>query len=148
MKTPFLLGRVLFGGFFLYSGINHIVNRKSFAQYASTKKVPLPDLAVTGTGVALILGGASILLGIKPKFGAAAIIGFLAGVSPVMHDFWQAQDPNQRTNDMINFGKNMALLGGAAALAAVEEPWPSSIPLAQPGKLQRARRIIRRTIAA
>jgi uncharacterized membrane protein YphA (DoxX/SURF4 family) len=48
------------------------------------KKVPLPDVAVTSTGAVLILGGASILLGVKPKYGAAALAGFLLGISPVM----------------------------------------------------------------
>jgi len=28
MKAPFLIGRILFGGFFLYSGINHLRQRK------------------------------------------------------------------------------------------------------------------------
>ncbi len=30
---------------------------------------------------------------------------------------------------MINFSKNMALLGGALALMGVEEPWPASVPV-------------------
>lgn len=132
MKIPFLLGRILFGGFFLYNGINHFKQRKSLAQYAKGKNVPLADIAVPATGAALLVGGSSILLGIKPKLGALAIIGFLASVSPTMHDFWKQQDPGQRMNDMINFSKNMALLGAAVALMAVEEPWPASVPLAQP----------------
>ena len=118
------------------------------SEYAGSKNVPMPEVAVTASGAALIVGGTSILLGLKPKLGAAAIIGFLAGVSPIMHDFWRAEDPNQRTNDMVNFFKNMALLGGAAALAAVEEPWPASVPVAQPGRLERARRALRQSIAA
>ncbi|HEU5412247.1 MAG TPA: DoxX family protein [Candidatus Angelobacter sp.] len=132
MKIPFLLGRIVFGGFFLYNGINHFKQRKSLAQYAKGKNVPLADIAVPATGAALMVGGSSILLGIKPKLGALAIIGFLASVSPTMHDFWKEQDPSQRMNDMINFGKNMALLGAAVALMAVEEPWPASVPVAQP----------------
>jgi uncharacterized membrane protein YphA (DoxX/SURF4 family) len=132
MKIPFLIGRLIFGGFFIYNGIHHFQERKNLAQYAGAKKVPLPDVAVPATGAMMIAGGASILLGIKPKLGAAAIIGFLAGVSPFMHDFWKAEDPNQRMNDMINFGKNVALLGAALALMSVEEPWPASVPLAQP----------------
>jgi uncharacterized membrane protein YphA (DoxX/SURF4 family) len=132
MKIPFLLGRIVFGGFFLYNGINHLVQRKSLAQYAKSKKVPAADLAVPASGAALIIGGSSILLGIKPKWGALAIMGFLASVSPTMHDFWKAEDPNQRMNDMINFSKNLALLGAALALMAVEEPWPASVPVAQP----------------
>lgn len=132
MTLPFLLGRMVFGGYFLYSGINHFKQRKTLAQYASAKKVPAPDVAVVVSGAALMIGGTSILLGVKPKYGALAILGFLASVSPVMHDFWRIEDPGQRMNDMINFTKNMALLGGALALMGVEEPWPASVPVGRP----------------
>jgi hypothetical protein len=81
---------------------------------------------------------------VKPKLGAAALIGFLAGVSPIMHDFWREQDPNKRMEDMIQFTKNMALLGGTMAFMAVEEPWPASVPMAQPSKLERIRKVVRR----
>jgi len=140
MKAPFLIGRLLFGGYFLYAGINHFKNSSSMAQYAGAKHVPAPELMVKLTGAALTVGGTSILLGIKPKLGTAAVIGFLAGVSPVMHDFWRAEDPGQRMNDMINFTKNMALLGGALALMGVEEPWPSSVPV---GKKMGSRRLLK-----
>ena len=148
MKAPFLLGRLVFGGFFLYSGIHHFVDRKMLAQYAAAKKVPLPDVAVMASGAMMIMGGASILSGVKPKWGTLAIMGFLAGVSPAIHDFWSHQDPNQRQAEMVNFTKNLALLGGALALMGVEEPWPVSVPVAQPNALQRARRFARRKIAA
>ena len=95
MKTPFLIGRLLFGGFFLYNGINHFKERRNLAQYAKAKNVPAPEVAVAATGAALIFGGASLLLGIKPKMGGMAIAGFLAGVSPVMHNFWKQQWANQ-----------------------------------------------------
>jgi uncharacterized membrane protein YphA (DoxX/SURF4 family) len=139
MKIPFLIGRILFGGYFLYNGINHFVNRSALAQYAGAKKVPKPDVAVPITGGLLIAGGASVLLGLHPKYGAAAIIAFLAGVSPVMHDFWR-QDAQQRQADLINFTKNLALLGAAVALAGVEEPWPASVQAAKPGPVETAKR--------
>jgi len=148
MKAPFLLGRLVFGGFFLYSGIHHFVDRKMLAQYAAAKKVPVPDVAVMASGAMMIMGGASILSGVKPKWGTLAIMGFLAGVSPMIHDFWSHQDPNQRQAEMVNFTKNVALLGGALALMGVEEPWPVSVPVAQPNTLERARRFARRKIAA
>ena len=127
MKVPFLLGRLMFGGFFLYSGIHHFKEYKSMAQYAGMKQVPVPEAAVLGTGALLTLGGASILLGAKPKLGGLAILTFLAGVSPTMHDFWNDKDPNQKQNNMVNFMKNMALLGGTLALMGVDEPWPASV---------------------
>ncbi len=132
MKIPFLLGRLVFGGYFIFSGLNHFKEREQMKQYAAAKNVPMPDVAVLGTGAVMMLGGASILLGIKPKWGAAAIMGFLVGVSPIMHNFWDMEDPQQRQNDMINFTKNMALVGAGMSLMAVEEPWPASVPVAQP----------------
>ncbi len=148
MKAPFLLGRLVFGGYFLYSGIHHFLDRKMLSQYAASKRVPMPDIAVPATGAALVIGGASILLGVKPKLGTLAVMGFLAGVSPLMHDFWRQQEPGQRQAEMINFTKNMALLGGALALMGVEEPWPASVPVAQPTPLERARKFARRKVAA
>ncbi len=143
MRVPFLIGRLMFGGFFLYNGINHFKKSREMSQYAGVKKVPKPDLAVKATGAVLIAGGTSILLGIKPKLGAMAILGFLAGVSPVMHDFWKQQEPQQRMNDLINFTKNLALAGGAMALMGVEEPWPASVPVLQPSRRNRVKRFLR-----
>jgi putative oxidoreductase len=137
MKAAFLIGRLVFGGFFLYNGINHLKERKSLGQFAGSKNVPMPEVAVAATGVALIAGGASILLGVKPKLGAAAIAGFLVGVSPVMHNFWSVQDPNQRMNEMVHFSKNMALLGSALALMGMDEPWPASVPVGQKDLMER-----------
>lgn len=148
MKAAFLLGRVAFGGFFFYNGINHIRNREALAQYAKAKKVPMAEAGVVGTGVAMLAGGTSLMLGIKPKLGALAIVGFLAGVSPLMHDFWNAEDPNQRMNDMVNFTKNLALAGAALALMGVEEPWPASVPVAQPSATEQFTHFVRREVAA
>jgi putative oxidoreductase len=119
MKLPFLLGRLVFGGFFLYNGINHFIQRKEMVQYVRAKNVPLPEAAVTASGIALTLGGASLVLGVKPAVDAAAVAVFLAGVSPLMHDFWRVQDPEKRQGEMINFTKNIALLGGSLALIGV-----------------------------
>ncbi|HKS75696.1 MAG TPA: DoxX family protein [Terriglobales bacterium] len=134
MKAPFLIGRILFGGFFLYSGIHHLTSREQMAPYVESKGVPVPNAAVTATAVPLIIGGASLLLGVKPKLGALAILGFLAGVSPIMHDFWRSQDPNERQSNMVDFMKNAALAGGALALMGVEEPWEASVGKASVGK--------------
>jgi putative oxidoreductase len=95
----------------------------------------------------LLLGGASVLLGVKPKVGTLAIMGFLAGVSPIMHDFWRAEDPAQRQNDMVHFMKNMAMLGAAMALMAHEEPWPVSVPIGQPNRLDRIKRFAQQVAA-
>src|ERR1700751_5808556 len=67
LKAPFLLGRLLFGGFFLYNGIHHLRRRKEMAGYAQAKGVPSAERSVALTSVPLIVGGTSIMLGLKPK---------------------------------------------------------------------------------
>jgi putative oxidoreductase len=145
MKAPFLIGRILFGGFFLYNGINHLMHRKDMAPYTASKGVPNAELAVTATAIPLIIGGTSMLLGVKPKLGAIAILGFLAGVSPIMHDFWRNEDPNERMNNMASFMKNLALAGGALALLGVEEPWEASV--AKPTLIDKVRKVTRELAA-
>lgn len=148
MKAPFVIGRALLGGFFLYNGINHFRQADVMAAYAKSKKVPVAKAGVLASGAMLTVGGASLLLGTKPKLGVAAIIGFLVGISPIMHDFWNVEDPQQRQNEMINFSKNMALAAAALAIAGVEEPWPVSLSTEKPTRLERIRRLTRECIAA
>lgn len=127
-KTAMLaMGRAIFGGYFLYNGINHFVNREMLTEYARSKQVPAPDAAVPGSGALLVLGGLSVLTGVQPKIGASLITTFLLGVSPQMHDFWRIDDQQQRMQEMVNFTKNMALVGAACFVAAVPEPWPGSV---------------------
>jgi len=78
MKAPFVIGRMIFGGYFIHAGINHFIHANQITQYAEAKSIPQPDLAVKASGVALMAGGASILLGVKPKIrssGAGRIPG-------------------------------------------------------------------------
>lgn len=57
MKPLFLIGRILFGGFVLYNGINHFRRRKNLAQYAGSKHVPAPQAGVVISGLMLVAGG-------------------------------------------------------------------------------------------
>ena len=127
MAQAFLLGRLIFGGFFLYNGLNLFLGHATAAQYAAAKGVPFAEVAVLVAGALIVFGGASILLGFQPHLGIAAIVVFLLGVSFPMHDFWAAADPATRLNEMVNFTKNMALMGSALMLAAIPQPWPYSV---------------------
>ena len=131
MRTLFVLGRTIFGGFFAYSGINHLQHTEGMSQYAAAKGVPAPERAVQATGAMLLAGGLSIIAGLKPRQGLAAIVAFLIPVSLQMHRFWEEQNPQQRQAEMINFMKNMALVGAALTMMQIEEPWPASADAAR-----------------
>jgi|SRR6266705_1917460 len=127
MEIVFLIGRILFGGFFLSSSINHFRHRTMMTQYSASKHVPVPGLAVAGSGVMLLLGGLCVILCAWPTAGLVLIILFLFGVTPVMHNYWAVTDPNQRMNDQINFFKNFALLGAALMMLMIPQPWALSV---------------------
>ena len=114
------LGRAIFGGFFLYNGINHLRNVEALEGYAAAKQVEYPHLTVQGSGILMTAAGAALVLGLSPRLGALGVAGFLAAASPKMHDFWNVEDPGQRQSEMIQFSKNIALLGAAIALAGLE----------------------------
>ena len=119
-KAAYWLGRVVMGGYFLSSGLNHFKHREQMAQYAASKGVPSPDAMVVATGAMLVGGGASLIAGMKPSLGALAVMTFLAGVSPQMHDFWNVEDPGRRQQEMINFTKNVALMGAMLSVIGAE----------------------------
>ena len=80
------------------------------------------------TGLA---GGSSILFGYKAKAGAWLVVAFLVPVTLMMHNFWVVTDPQMRMMQMVNFNKNLAMLGGAFMIAyfgsgpySVENFWP------------------------
>ncbi len=127
MSVVLLIGRIILGGYFLYAGIHHFTSLEYMAGYAKMKRVPAPKAAVAGTGVLLVLGGLSLLFGVLPMVGCILLLIFLAGVSPVMHDFWKVQDPQQRAGEMINFTKNLALAGAVLMILAMPGPWPLSL---------------------
>jgi putative oxidoreductase len=127
MADLFLLGRLLFGGFFLFNGLHHFWATPMLAQFAGQKGVPMPEAAVMLSGALLIVGGLCVLLGILPRLGLACIGLFLVGVTPVMHNFWAAPDAQTQQMDLGNFLKNVALLGSALMMTAIPTPWPFSV---------------------
>ncbi len=141
MRFLFLLGRLVYGGYFIYSGVNHFVSHEMMTGYAASKGVAKPHIAVSGTGAMLLAGGTSVLLGVQPKIGTALLLTFLLGVSPQIHNFWAIEDPQQRMHDMVNFTKNMALIGATLALMSRPEPWPLSLSTARPEEAGALRRV-------
>jgi putative oxidoreductase len=123
MEIVFLIGRIIFGVYWINAGIHHFTLRKMMVQYAAAKGTPAPEVAVLGTGVLALLGGLSVLLGFRPDIGCGLIALFLIGVTPKIHDFWTIKDPQQRMAEMNNFTKNTALLGAALMILTFPQPW-------------------------
>src|SRR6267378_1214800 len=72
-----LIGRVVFSFFFLYSGFNHLTKLSTYAQYAGASGVPAPTVLTALSGLMLLAGGLSVLLGFKVRWGSLLIAAFL-----------------------------------------------------------------------
>lgn len=128
MEIIFLLGRVLFGGFFIMNGVNHFKMKESLIAYANSKNVQYSNIMVPLTGVLLTFSGLGIVVGafMQVAFGLLAI--FLFATSFMMHDFWKITDnPERKMTEMQNFMKNIALAGACLMLLLLEGPWPLGI---------------------
>ncbi|MDQ7849905.1 MAG: DoxX family protein [Armatimonadota bacterium] len=124
MEVAFLAGRIILGVYYLFNAFNHFTRLEMLSAYAASKRVPAPKLLTIVTGVLLLVGGLSILLGVYPVVGVVALAAFFIPVTFWMHDFWAVQDPMQKAIQMVNFTKNLALLGAALMLLAFPQPWP------------------------
>jgi len=126
-----LLGRIMFSVFFIMSGYNHLTKLGMMAQYAGSQGVPAPKLAVGVTGLMLVGGGLSILLGFEPRIGALLLVAFLVPTAVLMHRFWGVADPMMAQNQMIHFWKNIVMAGALLMIyyfvTLHPEAWPYSL---------------------
>jgi putative oxidoreductase len=117
-----LLGRLLFALIFIMSGPRHFMSQ--MIAYAASQGVPLASIAVPFSGALAFIGGLSILLGYRAKLGAWLIVIFLAGVTPMMHNFWAVSDPMMQQMQMVMFMKNLSMAGAALLITQVGSgPW-------------------------
>lgn len=120
MEIIFWIGRIILGGYFIYSGYQHFLDRENLTTYAKSKNVPLPKIAVIVTGLILVLGGVSILTGFFVFIGLWALVLFLVAVSLMMHAFWKVPKGTAiRQGEEINFFKNIALAGSLMMIIAM-----------------------------
>jgi putative oxidoreductase len=116
MDVVFLIGRILLAIPFLLSVQIHLIKREQGVQYARMYNVPLAELGVPLTGVMAVLGAISVVLGLWGDLGALLIAAFLLLITPFMHAFWREEEEMQKINQLVNFQKNTAMLGGALIL--------------------------------
>lgn len=127
MQIIFLIGRILFGGFFLVSSFNHFTKTSMMAGFAASRGLPLAKLSVGVSGLLMLLGGLGILLGIYIEWAVAFLVIFLVLAAFTVHKFWQFTDPMQKMTEMVFFSRNIALIGALLMLLAIPQPWAFSI---------------------
>jgi uncharacterized membrane protein YphA (DoxX/SURF4 family) len=137
-----LLFRLLFSSIFVVLGFEHLFHDE-LIQRLMPMGLPLKRVASIASGVVLLLGGASIALGVRVQEGAILLGVFLVLVTLIVHVPGMFQDPNFVMDGDLwlwdlyqrsNFIKNLCLLGVCFHLLTHE---PGSLTL--PAYLRRKR---------
>ncbi len=116
-KWLLLLGRLLLSVIFIASGLGKLPHFHDVAGMMAQKGIPLATVALVITLLIEIGGGLMVLTGFKARYAAIVMALWLVPVTLVFHKFWGGLAPDQFQNQMANFLKNVAIMGGLLVLA-------------------------------
>src|SRR5688572_13757874 len=83
-----IIGRVVFGGFFLIAGIRNFLNFGDRKEIATNYGWKLPAPLMAFGFVVQLLGGLALVFGIWTVPAAIALIGFLIVATPLYHNLF------------------------------------------------------------
>ena len=112
-----LVGRILLAIIFVISGWGKLAAFSGTAGYIASRGLPVPEVLAAIAILFELGGGLLIVLGWKARLGALALAVFLVIVTPIFHNFWDVA-PGTRMEQLINFQKNVSILGGMLLLYA------------------------------
>jgi putative oxidoreductase len=105
-----LLARFCIAFIFLMSGLAKVMNPSGTQQYMAQYGMPLTFLFLIGAICVELLGGLSVLTGLKAKWGALVLFLFLIPTTLIFHREFSDQ------TQVIMFMKNLAIMGGLLLL--------------------------------
>lgn len=119
MNAVMLIGRILIALMLVTGGLNHFRKLEAMTGYATFKKVPVAKASVAISGLLLLAGGISVILGIYADLGALVLAIVLIAMAIKMHDFWTQSDAQTKQAEMASFFKNISMAGGALFIFAI-----------------------------
>lgn len=117
MRYGVWLSRFCLALIFLLNGLG-VIDQTRAAQELAAHGVParlLPMLMVGGR-ILQVVAGTALLFGVQERLAALALVAFLVPATLVAHDFWAYHGPELQ-GQLVNFTKNMAMLGGLLFVA-------------------------------
>lgn len=112
-NTSALIGRILIAAIFVASGVAKLTDPAGAGGYMTHAGIPSADVLVYVAGVAEVLGGLALVFGFLTRLAALGLILVLIPTTLLFHNFWTMEGAEAKTQ-MVNFMKNLAILGGLA----------------------------------
>ncbi|MEQ1742762.1 MAG: DoxX family protein [Candidatus Nitrotoga sp.] len=106
-----LAARILIALIFVMSGFGKITGFEGTVGYIASKGLPMSELLAISAITVELGGGIMLIVGWNARWAAAAIFVFTAMAALFFHNFW-AVPPDEAQNQMINFMKNISMMGG------------------------------------
>jgi len=122
--TITLVARVLLSLIFVLSAVDHLrhwegtVKRMTaagmgFEGVFGSSAPAVVHVLLTLAVAFLLLGGLSVMLGLRARWGAVMLLVFFVPATLVFHDFWTLPPgSDEYSNQMHHFMKNLGLMGG------------------------------------
>ena|SRR5689334_25404466 len=120
-----LLGRILIAAIFAYFGYLKLIGFHGSVGYFGKLGFPLPEVSAVLAILFELGGGALLILGLKTRWVAWALVLYTVVATLVAHRYW-SYPPEQAFNQMSHFFKNVSLIGGLLMLATFG-PGPVSL---------------------
>ena len=105
------VARLCLAAVFIFGGAAKIIFYDKTADYMSAHGFTAIPLFLIGAAIAELVGGLSLILGYKTRFGAAILLLFLIPTTLIFHNFWLLSGPEQEIQQIM-FLKNLAIFGG------------------------------------
>ncbi len=112
-----LVGRVLLAAMFVISGWGKLTGFDGTVGYIEHVGLPMPQVLAAFAVLFELGGGLAIVLGWKTRWAGIALALFLVVITPIFHNFWNAT-PEMHMSQLINFQKNVSILGAMLVLFA------------------------------
>jgi len=112
-----LMGRILISVIFLLSGITKVMNFSGMVAFMASKGMPMPNVMIAGALIVEILGALCLITGFQTRIASLIMFLYVIAATLMFHNFWTMQGA-MRTDNQVNFLKNVAIMGGLLMVAS------------------------------
>ena len=119
-------GRVLCIIFLMAAVGSKIPHFSDVAHLMDSKGIPQPKLMLAGAIVFLLAGSLSVITGYRARIGASMLLVFLVLATYYFHNFWAVAEGQAQQEQMIQFMKNLSMMGAMLFIIG-NGPGPMSI---------------------
>jgi uncharacterized membrane protein YphA (DoxX/SURF4 family) len=116
VQLLFPVARAMLAATFIVSALRHITHWSAALDEMAGDGMPRSSFLLLGSIAFRLIGGLSILLGLRARIGATLIVAFIVPAALLAHDFW-AMPAARQTHETIEFLNNLAIAAGAMLIA-------------------------------